>query len=55
MGGGESAGGPAELDPFFGLPALQDRIQEAADETVAAADTLRIKSRNGLGFRDSYV
>ena len=36
-GGRESAAGPAELDPLLGLPSPEDRIEQSAHETVAAA------------------
>src|SRR5215207_6581236 len=38
QGGGERAGGPAELQALLGLPAAQDAVEHAADEAVAAAD-----------------
>ena len=47
-GGCQRAGGPAELDPLFRLPFAQNGIQETADKTVAAADT--VKHGDGAGL-----
>ena len=49
-GGGEGAGGPAELGPFFGFPTFEDAVEHAADEAVAAADA--IEDADGAGFDD---
>ena len=49
-GGGESTGSPAELDPLFRFPFAEDTIEEAADETVTAADT--VENGDVAGFDD---
>ena len=48
MGGGKSSGGPAELDPFFGLPAAQNGIEETSDKSISAADAVENADLAGL-------
>ena len=55
MGGGESAGSPSELDPFFRFPAFEDGVEETADKSVAAADTVKNVDLTGFNNRPFAV
>ncbi len=52
-GGGEGAGGPAELDPFFRGPSAKDAVEEAADESVATA--YAVEDLDFAGFDDMPI